>query len=313
MGPLTILVTGAAGFLGQATVRAALAQGHRVRALTRRPAALPAGAEPFVADLSVPGPVPGRALLGVQAVIHCAARLSGTEAEHQRDTVAATEHLCHAILTTGQRPRLVLAGSLSVYGAGHLPPGALLDESCPLEPRPDLRDAYTRAKLAQEAVARRLAAAGKLPLWTLRAGLLWGAGHLDNAHLGIRLGPLLLRPGAGQLPLAHVDHVAAALLAACRSLPVGMDEAVNILDDDLPSRTRYLAAVGRVALPLHWRIPDSLAGMLAPLGPRLPGLLRRPVLRARLMPLRYSNAQAKARLDWRPHLPFDIAIRQAMR
>lgn len=313
MGPLTILVTGAGGFLGQAVVRAALAQGHRVRALTRRPAPMPDGVECFVADLAAPGPVPGQAALGAQAVIHCAARLSGTEAEHRRDTVAATESLCHALLTTGQRPRLILVSSLAIYGAGALPPGGTLDETCPPEAAPHLRDAYTRAKLGQEAVARRLAGAGGLPLWILRPGILWGPGHLDNAHLGMRLGPVLLRAGAGKLPLAHVDHVALALLAACRSLPEGMAEAVNIVDDDLPTRARYLAALGRPALPLHWRLADTLAGLLAPLGPRLPGLLRRPVLRTRLMPLGYSNARAKARLDWRPHLSFDLAMRQARR
>lgn len=313
MGPLTILVTGAGGFVGQATVRAALARGHRVRALVRRPCAMPPGVEVFAADLAAGGLIPGRAALDVQAIIHCAARLSGTRAEIARDTVTATEALFMAVLTTGQRPRIVLVSSLAVYGAGALAPGALLDETCAPEARPDLRDAYTRAKLAQEAVARRLAVAGNLPLWLLRPGIIWGKGHLANAHLGVALGPVLLRAGPGQLPLAHVAHVAEALVAAAEVRPNGV-EVLNILDDDLPDRARYVAAarLARLVLPLSWRVPDVLAGLLAPLGPRLPGLLRRPVLRARLMPLTYSNARARARLDWRPQIPFAIAMREAL-
>jgi len=313
LGPITILVTGAGGFLGQATVRAALARGHRVRALVRQATALPEGVEPFVADLAGGGPVPGRAALDVQAIIHCAARLSGSQADITRDTVTATEALFHAVLTTGQRPRMVLVSSLSVYGAGALAPGSLLDESCALEPNADLRDAYTRAKLAQEAVAQRLALAGNLPLWLIRPGIIWGKGHLDNAHLGVALGPVLLRAGAGQLPLAHVDHVAEALVAAAEIRANGA-EALNIVDDDLPGRARYLAARsgGQLVLPLHWRLVDGLAAALSPMAAHLPGLLRRPVLRTRLMPLRYSNARAKARLDWRPRLPFATAMRQAL-
>jgi len=332
MGPMTILVTGAGGYLGQATVRAALARGHRVRALVRRavdlpgavpanmpatmppamPAAMPPGVEVFSADLAQGGPIPGRAALDVGAVIHCAARLSGPEAAIIRDTVTATEGLFHAILTTGQQPRMVLVSSLSVYGAGGLPPGALLDETCPLETRGHLRDAYTRAKMAQEGAALRLAAAGRLPLWLIRPGIIWGPGHLANPHLGIGLGPLLLRAGAGQLPIAHVDHVAAALVAAAETRPDGA-EALNILDDDLPTRARWLAAAGGagIVIPLHWRVPDALAGLLAPLAPRLPGLLRRPTLRARLMPLTYTNGRARARLDWQPGTPFADAMRAA--
>jgi len=35
MGALTLLITGASGFLGRACVSAALARGHNVRALSR--------------------------------------------------------------------------------------------------------------------------------------------------------------------------------------------------------------------------------------------------------------------------------------
>jgi len=51
---------------------------------------------------------------------------------------------------------------------------------------------------------------------------------------------------------------------------------------------------------------------LTPLGPRLPGLLRREVLRARLMPLRYANVRALA-LGFRAEAGFEAAMADARR
>ena len=57
---MTVLVCGATGNTGRAVVRALVAHGAHVRALTRDPAAAPglaaAGAEPFVGDLADPAP-----------------------------------------------------------------------------------------------------------------------------------------------------------------------------------------------------------------------------------------------------------------
>lgn len=63
---LTVAVTGASGTQGGATARALLADGHRVRALSRRPIELP-GAEAVRADLDDPGSL-DRAFAGADAV-----------------------------------------------------------------------------------------------------------------------------------------------------------------------------------------------------------------------------------------------------
>lgn len=135
-----ILITGAGGYLGQATLAQAKARGLPVRAHLR------AGSLPetdcVTGDLSH---LPASAMEGITTVIHCAARLSGTDADQQADTVEATRHLFELATQSGVK-RLVLAGSFSVY-SGNVPVGSVVDEASPIEPTPQLRDAYTRAKI----------------------------------------------------------------------------------------------------------------------------------------------------------------------
>ena len=156
----------------------------------------------------------GPAFAGVDAVIHAAAAMSGDEARMQRDTVTATEKTMQAV-AKAKVARVVLVSSLSVYGTGALRAGALVDEDTPLERCPALRDAYCRAKLAQEIAALDGARASGTDLCILRAGAVWGPGRLWNAHLGLALGPVLLRLGKdGQIPLIHVETCAEALVRA---------------------------------------------------------------------------------------------------
>ncbi|MBW7920982.1 MAG: NAD-dependent epimerase/dehydratase family protein [Rubellimicrobium sp.] len=283
MGALTLLVTGADGFLGRAVVRAAMARGHVVRRLTRRP-----GGD-VVADLA--DGVPAGALDGVDRVIHCAGRLTGDAAALMRDNVTATRNLAQAASVP-----MVLAGSVAVCDGM----AAHVDEETPPDPRPDLRDAYTRAKIAQEVAAD----AGQ-PLRILRLGALWGPGRLWNAHLGVRAGPLFLRIGRGEIPLAHVDNAALALVIAAEGDWQGR-ELVHVVDDIRPDARRYLAALPaapRLILPVPFALVDTLARLAAPFGPRLPGLLRRPTLHARMGPRTYANARLHA-LGWAPVASF---------
>ena len=290
---MTLLVTGAAGYVGAAVVAAAQRQGtHVVRGLTRAQADLAAG------DL-----IPH--LQGVDVVIHCAAALRGDDRVQARDTVLATQRLVAALQAVTPRPRLILVSSMAVY-AGDLPPGTLIDESTALEPHAHQRDAYTRAKLAQEAVV----STSGLDHCIARVGAVWGPGHLRNAHLGLTLGPVLIRLGNGpELPLAHVDNVAAALLR----LAEHGHGPVNVLDDDRPGPALFVARLRqggwpRVVLPLSWRLPDLLS--LLPL-PGKPGLLRRPALRARMAPRRYSNARLHAS-GWHPVIGFEAGMQAAL-
>lgn len=308
MGALSILVTGANGFLGRAVADAAMAAGHQVRRHGRAPGA---GVDHAV-DLGDPAAFEALcgAVAGVDAVIHTASAMVGDDAVHARDTIAATEALCRAMssVTSGASgvesgAHLVLISSIAVYDADALPEGAVVDETAPLERDPARRDAYARAKLLQEAVARQ----SGVPLWCLRPGAIFAPGRLWNAHIGPKIGPVLFSLGrGGELPLVSVHSCAEAAVLAAEKAPEGdktvNDWAVNIVDDNLPDRAGFLSILGvRATRVLSWRVLDvagQVLGALPGIGPRLPGLLRPGALRARMRPARYSNARAKALLGW---------------
>lgn len=315
MAKLTILVTGAGGFLGRATVAAARAAGHQVVAMTRVPADWDdPGVTGYVAHLgedSLP-----EVLGKVDVVIHAAAVLSGDDAVQLRDTVAPTRVMLQAMKSLATPPRLVHVSSLSVLGYADLPPMSQVDEMTPLENAPDKRDAYTRAKLQQEADV--LAVSDRIAVHILRPGTIYGPDRLWNSHVGVGLGPVLIRIGeAGEIPLIHVADCAAALVSAAEQPGTpGALQILHLVGDNLPDRPRYLAALRkggwpRVVFPLPWQALD-LGGRVLSAIPGLPGLLRPPVLRARMMPLRYSNDRAKAALGWRPRIDFATGMARAL-
>jgi nucleoside-diphosphate-sugar epimerase len=345
--PLHLVVTGATGFLGARTVAAALARGHRVTAVARRDAAdAPMewdgaqGLARVAADLATEA---GAAALDdviadACAVIHAAARLSGDDAEHARDTVAPTERLLAALARragTGHAPRLILVSSFSVYGYAALPDGAQLDETTPLEPDPETRDAYTRAKLAQERAAMAAVQRSGIAVRALRPGVIYGEGKLWTPRLGVPLGPLFLRVGRATVPGISVEACAAALVRAAETpmgpsdiplppgpLPPGIAqrgeaqgsdgrggfEAINLVEPDPPDAAAWLAVLRRSGwpkrvIPLPWGLASKaakalgLALVFAPgLSRRLPGLMRVEPLAARFKPLRYSDARFRDRL-----------------
>lgn len=140
-----VLLTGASGLLGQAIARELVESGFRVRALVRsRPA--PPGTEEWQADLLDTEGVAG-ALRGQQAVVHCAALLSGSHVELERVNLHGT-HLLAQLARQAEVRNFVHISSAVVYGPG---PFADVQEFAPLEARPT--DTYALSKLAAESAA----------------------------------------------------------------------------------------------------------------------------------------------------------------
>jgi nucleoside-diphosphate-sugar epimerase len=301
---MTLLVTGATGFLGQRIVARALERGHRVRAVVRpgrdlsgMPWAGKPGLDIVEIDLAAESAV-GK-LVGALAaddagevvVVHAAGAMAGDDATQQAETVEPTRRLLQAMRQAGSR-RLVLLSSLSVYGYAALPDGAQLDETTPTEPDPADRDAYCRAKLEQEALALAAAQVDGFLVTALRPGMIFGPGRLWSARLGVAKGRLaILLGGNAALPVSHVEHCAAAVVFAAERKTVSSDvyaepdaagrlgafEAINVIDDDRPTQRRYAALLRRhadgapaVVFRLPWgairRIAQATAllGLLAP-------------------------------------------------
>ncbi len=311
-----ILITGAGGFIGRAAVAEARARGLQVVAVVRRsaPPDWDDGVTVIRADLSDPASVDALrgALQGCGAVIHAAAHLGGDADAVALDTLKGTAHLLAALPGA---TRLVLVSSIAVYDTARARPGATMTESAPLFAEGAAPDPYANGKLAQETLAR--ARGG--PLWIMRPGAVWGPGRSWHALNGVDAGPLnITLTSDGELPLTHVTHCARALVSAALTDP-GAIAALNVIDDDRPTRARFVAAHRacngwpRIAVPLPWRVWLGLARALRPVSAHLPGLLREPQLRARIMPLKWPNTALRKTLGGHDDAPLEGMLEQSMR
>lgn len=132
----TVLITGGAGFIASHCAALLLRQGYGVRALDnldaqiygaerRRPAYLDRRVELIVGDIRSPRAV-RRALSGVDAVVHLAARVGVGQsmyemAEYTDVNSRGTAVLLEAVVEHAKRQpisRLIVASSMSVYGEG---------------------------------------------------------------------------------------------------------------------------------------------------------------------------------------------------
>jgi UDP-glucose 4-epimerase len=116
---LRVLVTGANGFLGRHVVAALSDRGHSVRALVRPSAELGDSnwsetVEVVRSDLRT-DPNLSDHLVGVDAVIHLAAAMSGSDFSRFQETVTSTERLFGA-MQRAEVDRLLLCSSFSTWG-----------------------------------------------------------------------------------------------------------------------------------------------------------------------------------------------------
>lgn len=154
--PRPILITGAAGFVGTHLLER-LSTGPAPLVGWFRPGAEPAVPHPAATWVSVEmldrdSVVHALDGLAPSAVYHLAgAAHAGQSWRHTRETyegnVLATYHLFDALRRLGQRPRVLVSGSATVYAPQSQP----ITDDAPLGPQ----SPYATSKLAQELLARR--------------------------------------------------------------------------------------------------------------------------------------------------------------
>lgn len=313
---MKVLVTGANGFLGRQVVRQFLARGHHVRALVRPATQVeklgwPAEVEIFRADLRAATDLLP-AFTGVDALVHLAAAVTGSEETQFVAGVVGTERLLEA-MARSQTRQLVLASSFSVYDWSEV--DRVISEDSPLESDIYTRDGYAIAKIWQERVARRMAEKQGWDLTVLRPGFIWGPGNAYLACLGQKVGKfhLVFGPLAG-LPLTYVDNCAAAFVAATEH-PAARNQTFNVLDDYNISCWRYLGRYLRGTQQSGWRIPipyllaygfTQLAQIISKAifknqgGGKLPSILVPCRFEARFRPLSYDRQKLHRLLGWKP-------------
>lgn len=260
----TVMVTGAAGFVGAAVARALAARGYRVRALVRdsSPRANLAGfaGEIVAGDLMDEAAV-ARAVAGADAVCHVAAdyRLWARDPEeivrHNRES---TRNVMAAALAAGV-PRIVHTSSVATLGIGDGP----ADEADPLTPERAI-GAYKRSKVVAERLVERMVADAGLPAVIVNPSTPIGPGDVRPTPTG----RIIVDAARGRIPafvdtglnLVHVDDVAAGHVLALERGRIG--ERYILGGQDVPLAV-LLADIAR----LTGRKSPTLALPIAPLVP----------------------------------------------
>lgn len=196
---MIVAITGATGFVGGATVKALLAAGHQVRALTRRVQQAQSGVTWVEGGLSDTDAL-AELCAGADAVLHIAGVVN-----------APDKAGFDAANVTGTANMLAAAKGAAVQRFVHV---------SSLSAREPALSIYGNSKAEGEALVRQSGLG-----WTvIRPPGVYGPGDtemLDSYRVAARTG-LAPMPPKGRISLIHVDDLAALLCA------VVMDDAVSI-------------------------------------------------------------------------------------
>jgi nucleoside-diphosphate-sugar epimerase len=277
----TILVTGAAGFLGSHLVECLVQRGYAVRAADVPGADLAiarqAGAEAVAADLFDTDAME-RALLGVDSVVHVAALfdLGAPKSLLYKVNVEAVERLCALCAASGLK-RFIHVSTSAVYGRPARVPIEEDDPKRPLEP-------YGMTKWEGERRAFAYFEQHGLPVVVVRPTLIYGPRSRYGHALYLAAILLLKARGLRGLPmlaggpLNHSVHVIDVCRAIERLLEdeAAIGQAFNVADAEPLTLEAYLRAImepfGLVVLkrvhyyPRLWRSFVRLLLWVLPLG-----------------------------------------------
>ena len=318
-----ILVTGATGFVGTGVLASLLQHGfRRVRCFVRPSSDLKkiealAGRYADSAQIDV---VKGNLLSrrdcvdatnGVAVIYHLAVGAGGRSfPDAFMNAVVTTRNLIEASLEHGCVKRFVNVSSFAVYTNRNKLRGCLLDELCPIETRPELRDAYCYAKVKQDHLVMDYGRKSGFPYVIVRPGVVYGPGK-DAITVRVGLGTFglfLHLGGSNPVPFTYIDNCADAIVLA--GLRPGVDgQTFNIVDDDLPSSRTFLKLykqhVSRFSSvylpkPMSYLMCALWEGISSWSHEQLPRFLTRREWHVYWKGAKYSNQKLKDVLGWAP-------------
>jgi nucleoside-diphosphate-sugar epimerase len=318
-----ILVTGATGFVGTRVLASLLEHGfRRVRCFTR-PSSDLRKIKTLVDRYSdsarievLRGNLLDRsdcvnATRGVAVIYHLAIGAGGRSfPDAFMNAVVTTRNIVEASLEHACMKRFVNVSSFAVYTNRNNGRGRLLDESCPIETHPELRDAYCYAKVKQDQLVMHYGRKFGLRYVIVRPGVVYGPGKDSiTGRVGLAtFGIFLHLGGSNTVPFIYVDNCADAIVLA--GLKQGVDgEVFNIVDDNLPSSRTFLRLYKRHVRPFRSvYLPPPMSygmcwlweGLSSWSEGQLPPFLTRRTWHAYWKGSRYSNGKLKTALGWAP-------------
>lgn len=269
---MKIAITGATGFVGAETLTRALAAGHEIAALTRKPQEPRAGVRWVAGDLNDDAALDAL-VTGADAVLHIAGVVNAPDrAGFMMGNADGTAHLIDAMKRRDVR-RLVHVSSLAAR-------------------EPDLSDyGWSKAEAERHVLFSHLD-------WTMvRPPAIYGGGDKDMHELFVmaQKGVVLLPP-KGRFSVIEVGDLADMLLATCADRAISLGQCYEV-DDGTPGGWTHPdfaraigVAVGRAVIPL------CLPPWMMWAGARIDRMLRG--ARARLTP---DRARYLCHADWTSH------------
>ncbi len=320
-----ILVTGGAGFIGAKVVKTLLDHGFtNIRCFSRSSVDLAKVTGSKINGAARVEVVNGdllskedclRATKDVSLIYHLAAgRGVKSIPDAFLNSVVTTRNLLEAAGRHGCVKRFVNISSLSVYTNVDKTHGSLLDETCPVETKPQRRnDAYCFAKTKQDEMVAEYGRRLGIPFVILRPGVVYGPGNAAiHGRVGIGTFGVFLHLGGGnQIPLTYVDNCAEAIALA--GLVPGVDgEVFNVVDDNLPSSREFLRSYKKNVR--HFRsiyVPRAASFLLCWMWEKyadwsegqLPATFNRAAWCGYWKKTRFTNEKLKHRLGWAPRVP----------
>lgn len=316
---MTILVTGATGFLGAALTQELVKQQQKVRVLARderKARELFGDAVTIIHGDIIDQDKVEQAVDGVEVIYHLVGRLyhpSVPTRLYKETHVDGTRIILKAAAEQQQLTRFVHCSTTGVHGVTGPVPAA---EDAPFAPT----NPYEATKLEAELLALKAYKEQHLPVSVIRPGLVYGPGdlHLLGFFTSIKKGrPCLINGGRALIHPIYIDDMTSAFLLAAEK-PEAIGHSYNIAGDH-PVTFRELStaiaqALGR-DLP-KGDIPLWLANFASDVFSLLPGFdgEKAPLTRSRVRFLTnsrlYNIERARKELGYAPKVNLEEGMKQ---
>ena len=304
---MTILVTGATGFVGKGLMARLTADNRAVRGASRKPPGFPTTRIDWAVVGDQDQSTDWRsALQGVRTVVHLAARMdvmrghgANPLATFRRTNVEGTLNLARQAASAGAR-RFVFVSSIKVNGET----GAYRETDPPAP-----RDAYGVSKLEAERGLREIAASTGLEVVVIRPPLVYGPGVKGNFQALVRAVekgiPLPLGAIHNRRSFVARDNLV-DFIVTCAEHPAARDKTFFVSDGDDISTTTLIRRIAR-ALKRPARLIPVPAAMLWAVAVAIG---RRDVAQRLLGSLQLDITKARTVLEWIPPLTADEGLRR---
>jgi len=315
---MTILVTGATGFLGSALVTELLRQKQPVHILARD---VKKAREQFGEAVTIiPGEITEakhvqQAVDGATVIYHLVGRLyhpSVPTELYRRTHVEGTRILLDACKGQNQLQRIVHCSTTGVFGVTGKTPASEDALYAPTNP-------YEATKLEGEQLALKAYQEDGLPISVIRPGLVYGPGdiHLLGFFVSIKKGLFrVINGGKAELHPVYIDDMTAAFLL-CAERPEALGRSYNIAGERAVTiqelGTAIAHSLGR-ELP-KGSIPLWLANLASDIFTMVPGMQgeKAPLTRSRVKFLTnsrvYDIRRAKAELGYAPRVDLEQGMK----